>query len=771
MYRCYWMIWLIFMFRPSHAIYDLAAIDIAPANGATRFCFTADTDAQKLFLALTPDAQEFLFLSPAADGSLSVSPWQYGTEPPALTTNRRRNPVCFGPYPDTLLNGVQLYAAAGNSLQDSLEKGQYQRIFAGFPVPGEELREWTVMVYMIGSTLEKTTGGIRLPVVKGYGSQDLVEMIHGTAASAGGPYHAVVATGGSTREGWKSLKYAQVRDGQLYPLQDFGTQDMSNPAVLSDFVTWSAARFPARHYALILWDHGGGTQGYGQDTSPGGSDEMLDLAELRQAYRNIYTNLGKKLDLIVYDACLMGTIEVAEVTATAAHVMAASAELEPAHGQDYAYLFSHLASAPADGLALGQILKVGYISHTQAQGTFDSSQITYSLFDLSKLAAFTRTFEDLAADFKTLLSQGGFTAYEGIGQGLINAPSYPLRAAGRFSTLDLGQRFGLSDKHVRVDLYALLENLAAKLPSLQVKVTASQAALEQLVPDFATNHKVAALDPQAGRLSINIGLADTEYLQVLPQAYSVLQEGLQLYDEKKRQDTFTPDSSFTCATGFTCAFAQWLELDAEAVSGVEVYYGQKSGDALDVYLVEPDFYRNRGLLDADLRLPVDAAKACAYQVCNESDECRPLTLRNQAGQLLADVLVNEIPAILTFCPAPAEAWELCGVAAQTGNLWERGESGLYPGDSMRASTLHLQDNTLQPGQSAALTLGAQGILHIRKTCDNALGAVSAAAYSLNGARTFNLLCDRGDCVCMPGDNDPGCVELGAKAGIYLKNAH
>ena len=37
-----------------------------------------------------------------------------------------------------------------------------------------------------------------------------------------------------------------------------GETDTGDPAILRDFVTWGAAQHPARHYLLVLWNHGSG---------------------------------------------------------------------------------------------------------------------------------------------------------------------------------------------------------------------------------------------------------------------------------------------------------------------------------------------------------------------------------------------------------------------------------------------------------------------------------------------------------------------------------
>ena len=57
---------------------------------------------------------------------------------------------------------------------------------------------------------------------------------------------------------------------------------MGDPDTLTDFINYASQTFPARHYGLVLWNHGAGPiGGYGSDSYFEG-DSLL-LPELRQA--------------------------------------------------------------------------------------------------------------------------------------------------------------------------------------------------------------------------------------------------------------------------------------------------------------------------------------------------------------------------------------------------------------------------------------------------------------------------------------------------------
>jgi hypothetical protein len=99
-----------------------------------------------------------------------------------------------------------------------------------------------------------------------------------------------------------------------------GEQDMGFPAVLSDFVAWAKANYPARRYALILSDHGNGVNGAMQDDL---ATDLMSVKQLAGALATATNNGTDRLDVLVMFACLMGMIEDAyEVRSYVNHYVA-----------------------------------------------------------------------------------------------------------------------------------------------------------------------------------------------------------------------------------------------------------------------------------------------------------------------------------------------------------------------------------------------------------------------------------------------------------------
>jgi len=750
-----------FIVYPVFAIYDLVSIDAIPSSEGTQFCFLVDgpQKGMEMYLALTVTGQEdFLFF----DDKLALTPLQTDTPPPVFL-NKKIRPSCFGPFSDEILQPIKLYAGAGASFDDVVANQKYRQVFNGFPTLTKDEKNWTVMVYIIGSNLEREVRQRGGSVTKGYASKDILEMLAGTHPPQTNEVNVVISTGGAARAGWKTIKRALIRDGQHYVLEDLGAQNMANPQALSDFVIWATTEFPAQHYALILWNHGGGTQGFGQDNSSAGSPEMMSFTQLHQAYQTIREQIGNPLDIVVYDACLMASIEVAEITATVANAMAASAELEPGHGIDYAHLLSHVGqSPPADGIDFGKVVKTGYIQHTKDEGTFGTSQITYSVFDLTQFPLFTETFEKFAGEFKALLENKGFLNYQTLSRGIIRAPGYPLRQSGKLRSL----RSTTDNKPVRIDLYNVLQTVGPDFDEFSVEAQTLLGILDQMIVDYETSDKVKEIKPDAGRVSIDIGVTDISHLSALPAAYTLFNEGLVYYDERRQQDSSNPEGTKVCPKGMTCAFAQWLKLSSDEVLGMDVYFGQKS-DISTIYVIEPTFYQYREL-SADLELAVDGNQACQYQICMNEATCEDITLTKQGEQqLLADVTLNESPAMLSFCQADDDSWSICGVAQQTGGIWGRDDK-LYSEDSIIPNTLQVLADETELRQGNALTVENAEQVSLKKSCEAEKGAIWARYYGLNRQAKIEVLCDSGDCICKENDPDEGCQNLGVKAGVLIK---
>lgn len=192
----------------------------------------------------------------------------------------------------------------------------------------------TVLFYMIASDLES---------VQGRATEDIGELL---ALPKDGNINLVLQTGGT--EQWKNdiltggtVERSVIEDGALCVVQNLPDAQMTQPDTLTDFILWGQENYPADRYILVLWDHGFGTMGgFGLDKTA--ETESMPLDQLQAGVRGG----GQRFGLIVFDACLMGTLETAYALRGNCDYIVASEELTPAAGLSYSGWLSALCQNP-----------------------------------------------------------------------------------------------------------------------------------------------------------------------------------------------------------------------------------------------------------------------------------------------------------------------------------------------------------------------------------------------------------------------------------------
>ncbi|HCC48399.1 MAG TPA: hypothetical protein DEQ38_09845 [Elusimicrobia bacterium] len=255
------------------------------------------------------------------------------------------------------------------------------------PLPGnpKAAASWTVMVYVNAKNN-----------LESYGLKDVneMEMIGST------PDVNIVAelgriNGYATNDGdWKgSRRYLVQKDADLSKitspvLMEILKSDMGKWENLVEFVKWSQEKFPARNYALIVWNHGSGWNKSGEPEGKGISydDETHNHITTQQLAQALEAT--GKIGILSMDACLMQMMEVAYEARTGAEYIVASEETEPGDGYTYNTFLGPLVAKPAMGAAeLSKVMVDAYTDHYQQinQGATQSSVNTASLEKLASL--------------------------------------------------------------------------------------------------------------------------------------------------------------------------------------------------------------------------------------------------------------------------------------------------------------------------------------------------------------------------------------------------
>ncbi len=248
---------------------------------------------------------------------------------------------------------------------------------------------WTILLYLCGTDLESD------------GAAAYSDLCEAVSARYSDEVRLVIQTGG-TYEWYADFSNTSMQrfvniDGDIELVDEVRDASMGDPDTLADFVSWGVKNYPAKHMGLVLWNHGGGSiSGVCFDEKNG--NDSLSLREIDQALNSAYGAMTDKFEFIGFDACLMSTLETANILVPYARYMYASEETEPGCGWNYCDIMNYLADDPdADGAELGKNQCDSYYRHCIENG--DSAGATFAITDLSRLddllVSFNRTAQEM----------------------------------------------------------------------------------------------------------------------------------------------------------------------------------------------------------------------------------------------------------------------------------------------------------------------------------------------------------------------------------------
>jgi hypothetical protein len=107
------------------------------------------------------------------------------------------------------------------------------------------------------------------------------------------------------------------------PSQDMGDLNSGAPQTLGEFIHWAQTTYPAGKYVLIIKNHGAGWKGVSIDETAG--NDWIYMGELNSALYDYPMITGQ--EVLLFDACLMGMVEVARQVRYRVKTMVASEEI------------------------------------------------------------------------------------------------------------------------------------------------------------------------------------------------------------------------------------------------------------------------------------------------------------------------------------------------------------------------------------------------------------------------------------------------------------
>jgi hypothetical protein len=352
---------------------------------------------------------------------------------------------------------------------------------SGHGLPGSTPGTWTYLVYLLADNELEPYLLQDLEDLMQVGSGEKLTILAQIDRAEGGSDASIGGLPDFTE-----AKRVRVEPGRLSELASLGELDLAASGTLSDFVRWGIEAAPADHYALVLRDHGGAFGRFGADASE--PSDGMSLPELTLALDVALAATGMRgpLDLIGFDACLLGAWEVATALSGRAHFLLASEDVAPAHGWNH--LPISLLKSGGDATALGAALIDGYTERATQQGTL--ARATLSLTDLSRTSALS----DRIAELASTLGQSGVSEHAA-------AIGRSRAKVGAFGSIPRGGSASM------VDLRRWSRALADAEPTLAPQVEALHAALDQAVVDRTQGDAY----PGVGGLSIYFPIVDALY--------------------------------------------------------------------------------------------------------------------------------------------------------------------------------------------------------------------------------------------------------------------
>lgn len=318
--------------------------------------------------------------------------------------------------------------------------------FAGAVHAGEAKKEHTIMVYMCGSDLESTAG---------QGSRTIADIV---ATKFNAEKANVILLLGGTQHwtsGYSSEELTILDMGGRRPriVGSLPNASMGDPDTFLDFLNYCYENYPAGHFSLFFWNHGGGPiYGVCQDRI---FSDMLDMQEVSSAL-DMSPFREKGLDLIAFHACLMGSAEVAVKMAPYARYMLASQD--SMFGLKYDWL-SDMDKDPSILETAKRIVDASYAFNKEVIDQRNENLInSMAVVDLDRISAVVDKMDGFFDDVTGDLNDTSFTVMSGQRR---NATAFGLGDSGTVSNFDLVDLGNLVSQYSAYDPEAADELMTA----------------------------------------------------------------------------------------------------------------------------------------------------------------------------------------------------------------------------------------------------------------------------------------------------------------------
>lgn len=279
-------------------------------------------------------------------------------------------------------------------------------VFFSLPVRCLAQNSWTVIVYMVNDDKDTTLENANfknLNDLKTWGSgENKTILIQMDGVSSGASDEQKLNYSGGSR--------LRIEKGKLIDEGVLGEVNMGSPQTLWNCLKWAQEKYPAEHYALVINSHGSGVftwwgEGSVSSSEPGkvvfNPDQrpgrfvaydhtdkdaltIFEVAEVLKVFSTRY-KAGGKFDLVAFDACLPGNLEVLYQMRDACEFMVGSPETTPISGFNYdamARFMSRNTTFTPDAFAIDMAERL----NNSLIGAWKTSQAAQMVFAVNQLS-------------------------------------------------------------------------------------------------------------------------------------------------------------------------------------------------------------------------------------------------------------------------------------------------------------------------------------------------------------------------------------------------
>jgi Clostripain family len=246
---------------------------------------------------------------------------------------------------------------------------------------------WHILVYAVNDSSADLPLGLDLDEMINASRSGISFTVYVDGSSASSPTFASIAVPRTDE-----ALIVEIANGAATVTQHLGELDSGSADTLGWFIAQGLEAHPNERIGVVVWDHGSGWQGVGFDedvTATGGSRNTtyIDADELGTAMSAALAAAKRpKIDLVMYDACLMANWDVLAETAPNADYVISSEELVPGLGFDYD-AFDVFTDPTAAMPAIFRSLADGFEADVVADDPGSADAMTLDLVDLAKIPA------------------------------------------------------------------------------------------------------------------------------------------------------------------------------------------------------------------------------------------------------------------------------------------------------------------------------------------------------------------------------------------------